>query len=660
MDLFSESDPSSASDVLIMDNTQQHQQQQLNQVQQQLEETCITTTKEELTLIQDETTANISELATVSLKTTTTTTTTSTTTTTLVTNEPIMENLKPEVEFGNIEYKLKLINPTPDRLEHLTSQLKWRLGEGMGEAIYELGVEDDGTAVGLPEEDLQASIETLQAMAGKLSADLTIIRERNGSKGKVLEVLIRKYASDDFSEIRVHIVGNVDSGKSTLLGVLTRGQLDNGRGSARTNVFRHKHEIESGRTSSISSEILGFNSKGGIVNYNNLHGINPSEICEMSSKIINFVDLAGHEKYLKTTLYGMTGCYPDYCMLMIGANNGVIGMTREHLGLALALRVPVFVVVTKIDRCPENILNDTLNDIKKILKSPGSRKLPVSIKSLDDVVVAARNFISERIAPIFCVSNVTGENLNLLKSFLNLLPAKKDWENVADQPARLDIDAIYSVVGTGTVVSGTLMKGVISVGDNLLIGPDDSGIFHPTQVKSIQTKRLPVKQVRAGQTASIALKKIKRSQIRKGMVLVHPNAKPQPTREFEAEVVVLFHSTTISPHYEAVIHCCATQQCGRIIEIDKGVIRTGDKAKVKFRYLMRPEFLTVGSRFIFREGRAKGTGIITKLLPFVPEPKDIVHHKVTVAGTGSGVNGSLPKKKPSHHSRNQKKLLHRS
>lgn len=58
------------------------------------------------------------------------------------------------------------------------------------------------------------------------------------------------------------MLGNVDSGKSTLLGVLTQGELDNGRGRARLNLFRHLHEIQTGRTSSISFEILGFNSKG--------------------------------------------------------------------------------------------------------------------------------------------------------------------------------------------------------------------------------------------------------------------------------------------------------------------------------------------------------------------------------------------------------------
>lgn len=71
-----------------------------------------------------------------------------------------------------------------------------------------------------------------------------------------------KLQISDFLEIRVAVVGNVDAGKSTLLGVLTHGELDNGRGHARQKLFRHKHEMESGRTSSVGNDILGFDSEG--------------------------------------------------------------------------------------------------------------------------------------------------------------------------------------------------------------------------------------------------------------------------------------------------------------------------------------------------------------------------------------------------------------
>ena len=59
-----------------------------------------------------------------------------------------------------------------------------------------------------------------------------------------------------------------------------------------------------------------------------LGGLDWVHICRSSTKVITFIDLAGHEKYLKTTIFGMTGHAPDFCMLMVGSNAGVIGMTK--------------------------------------------------------------------------------------------------------------------------------------------------------------------------------------------------------------------------------------------------------------------------------------------------------------------------------------------
>lgn len=83
-------------------------------------------------------------------------------------------------------------------------------------------------------------------------------------------------------------------------------------------------------------------------------------------------------------------------ILQIGANAGIVGMTKEHLGLALALNVPVFVVVTKIDMCPPNVLDETLKMLNRILRSQGCRKVPIMIKSIDDVVMGAKNMLCER------------------------------------------------------------------------------------------------------------------------------------------------------------------------------------------------------------------------------------------------------------------------
>ena len=211
-------------------------------------------------------------------------------------------------------------------------------------------------------------------------------------------------------------------------------------------------------------------------------------------------------------------------------------------------------IVTKIDICPENILKETLNAINKILKLPGVRKLPYMIKNEDDVITCSKNVVSDRVSPIFLVSHVTGENLDLLKQFINLLPLRKDWESQIDKKAEYFIDQTFYVTGVGTVVSGIVTQGTISVNDNLTLGPDGNGQWKRVQVKGIHCKRNQVKSVHAGQTASLALRKEKRSNIRKGMVLVE-DEHPDAVWEFAAEVLVLYHSTTISSNYQPVIHC---------------------------------------------------------------------------------------------------------
>ncbi|KAF6118917.1 GTP binding protein 1 [Phyllostomus discolor] len=210
------------------------------------------------------------------------------------------------------------------------------------------------------------------------------------------------------------------------------------------------------------------------------------------------------------------------------------------------------------------------------------------------------------------ISNVTGENLDLLKMFLNLLSPRTSYRE--EEPAEFQIDDTYSVPGVGTVVSGTTLRGLIKLNDTLLLGPDPLGNFLPIAVKSIHRKRMPVKEVRGGQTASFALKKIKRSSIRKGMVMVSPRLNPQASWEFEAEILVLHHPTTISPRYQAMVHCGSIRQTATILSMDKDCLRTGDKATVHFRFIKTPEYLHIDQRLVFREGRTKAVGTITKLL----------------------------------------------
>lgn len=529
-----------------------------------------------------------------------------------------------------------------DELQRLVSQLRDKLRNGNGETLHHVG-SGDGARVCRTEQEFADAVALLSRASNQLDAEQVQLRSTTGPEGVIsAEFLIRRRAEvDDFHEVRVAVVGNVDAGKSTLLGVLTHGDLDNGRGLARQKLFRHKHELESGRTSSIGNDILGFDSRGNIVNQPDPHGghLDWVKICEKATKVLTFIDLAGHEKYLKTTIFGMTGHAPDFTMLMIGANAGVVGMTKEHLGLALALSVPVFVVITKIDMCPANVLANTIKLLHKVLKSPGCRKIPVMVQNEEDVVLAASNFATERLCPIFQVSNVTGTNLPLLKTFMNLLmPRGTGFHD--HEPAEFQIDDHYSVPGVGTVVSGLTLKGMIRLNDVLCLGPDSLGHFVNVAIRSIHRKRMPVREVRSGQTASFSLKKIKRSDIRKGMVMLSPVLKPVASWEFEGEILVLHHPTTISPRYQAMVHCGSVRQTASILSMSVDYLRTGDKAKVHFRFMKNPEYIRPGQKMVFREGRTKAIGTVTAALPGIaPSAAHKLIKKMSRESRGGGGGG---------------------
>lgn len=105
---------------------------------------------------------------------------------------------------------------------------------------------------------------------------------------------------------------------------------------------------------------------------------------------------------------------------MVAANNGLIGMSKEHLGIALALNVPVMVVITKIDICPPHILQQTVTQLTKILKSPGARKIPIFIKNREECVNTAVSICSyqkeERLLTISAASIRLAANMSHLSS----------------------------------------------------------------------------------------------------------------------------------------------------------------------------------------------------------------------------------------------------
>ena len=430
----------------------------------------------------------------------------------------------------------------------------------------------------------------------------------------------------DEQRVRLAVVGNVDSGKSTLVGVLTKGIFDNGRGSVRKVVFNYGHEAEKGQTSSIGHEIMGFNSEGVqqlpdrfIENKNKYW----AEVTKKSSKIVVLLDLCGHKKYLKTTIFGLSGLVPDYSMIIVGANTGEIArMTQEHLGITLALKIPFFVVVTKIDMAPENVLQQTIDKLEEVLRSQRVRRIPTRVKTKEDLITCAENLPNNRICPIFLISSVTGEGVDLLKNFIFLLQNRNETNKMLKKPSdpvEFAINENFLVAGVGIAVSGTVMAGTIKLNSVLLLGPDKSNAFRTVQVKGIHKERVSVDKTVAGEMACLAIKPTNKKEIltrddfRKGMVLIDASLKTEPVWEFEADVIILHHATQVQAGYQAVVHCGVIRQSVKVQSLSKDILRAGERGLIRFKYLCNAEYMKTGSYILFREGEIRIFGVVTRL-----------------------------------------------
>uniref|UniRef100_A0A7S1BH96 Elongation factor Tu, chloroplastic n=2 Tax=Corethron hystrix TaxID=216773 RepID=A0A7S1BH96_9STRA len=583
--------------------------------------------------------------------------------------------LPPERESGNVEYKRQILSPSPERLVKLTTQLSYRLDEGDGEAIYEMGVEDGGGHSLLSLEDVVASVDRLEGMARQLNAVVTAKRFTQGMgveeeptdaptatpgslRGGVptrCQVRIRRVEThlldttkgdevdrrtSDVSEtlskrnVRVAVVGNVDAGKSTLIGSMTTNTLDDGRGRCRTSIMRHRHEIESGRTSTATTHLLGFRSDGAVIGGRDrvrAHRRRPEdEVAREADRVVTFMDLAGHERYLKTTIHGVSSGFADYALVLVNSRQPPTHMTQHHLNLCCSFGIPPIVVFTKADGCPEHAFKNSREEVCKMLRAPDVARRPFKVRNKEDVDMCLTKM--HQLAPMFETSAVTGEGMDLLQRMLFHLPKRRKHENKIDRPFEFLVEDIFNVPGVGAVVSGFVNAGTLNVGSHVHIGPLDDGTFLRALAKSAHIARTHADTVVAGQSACLALnlKAESRRRLRRGMVVA--KVEPSATREFDAEICVLKgEGTTIRRSYQAYVHILNVRQSafakhiemiktGTVVPVGKEgkrdeegcvVLRPGARAKVRFEFAKRPEYVRPGMRMLFRDGRVRGVGIIT-------------------------------------------------
>lgn len=553
-----------------------------------------------------------------------------------------IEKSPPESEDGNVEYKVSLLGKDRERIEKLVSQMRYRLFQGDeigedGECIYKLGVRDNGESEGLTEEEFKETFDVVKTMAKENNCSVSILSKiKVDNVRSIYEILCRQHNQSSYIDLTVCIAGNVDSGKSSTLGTLITGKLDDGRGSSRLSVFNFPHEASSGRTSSTAHHILGFSGEGDIVNYSSLEKkMAWSDIVRKSDKIVSFRDLAGHEKYLKTTISGLTSSDADLCMIMVGANMGLTKMTKEHIFICHTLDIPFVICVTKIDIISnrKKAYEDTMADIKKLLKHPTLRRIPFKVNTDEDIVMCSEKVGTQSIVPLFEISNTTGQGLSELRKFLNILPKRRDSNFGKDVKETLFVvDSVFVVKGIGTVLGGHLKSGRIDVKEELFVGPNRVGRYDKVKIRSIHCKRVPVDFVSNGGYACLAVSGLDKQDVRKGQVVVRKENQLSVSRVTMDMKVMKTHSTTLKVGYEPTLHFESSRQVAKLIEIEEvttafskkkdvggedigeggvrpmDVLRSGDRARVVFEFKYRREYIKKGFVVFLNEGRTKATG----------------------------------------------------
>lgn len=444
---------------------------------------------------------------------------------------------------------------------------------------------------------------------------------------------------DNMKEVRLAVIGNVDSGKTTLVGCLTKIIRDDGRGFARQYVFNYQHEKENGRTSSIAQEIMGFKNNLQIEVGRSTEKKNScwKEIIENSDKVVSLIDLCGHEKYLKTTMFGLTGLLPDYAMILVGTNMGVQRMTKEHLGIVISLSIPFFIVFTKIDIAPEDVKNQTISTFSTLLRK-AAQKIVCKVTNSKEAITCADAILGDKICPIFQVSSVTGEGVEDLRTFISYLKPRH-IENASNSIIKTSqgkleflIDSCFNTK-VGVVYSGVVVSGTIKVGQIAMLGPDKEGHFKQVQVKTIHFKRMDVDYVECGNSCSVKLKsydkkfEMKTDNFRKGMIILGADQPLKACMEFEVDALILHHATSIKVGYQSVIHCGIIRQTATIVGMSKDILRAGEEGTIRFRFLKSPEYLHEGDIVLFREGRTRGKGKISKLYYYVKDNKGNLNEK---------------------------------
>jgi len=307
-----------------------------------------------------------------------------------------------------------------------------------------------------------------------------------------------------------------------------------------------------------------------------------------------FVDVPGHERFVKNMLAGAGGI--DLVMLIVAADESVMPQTREHFQICRLLQVPAgIIVLTKADIADADMLE---------------------VARIETRELVAGSFLAG--APVVAVSSRTGEGLDALRRALTSA-ASAVRERDRGGPTRLPIDRVFSVKGFGTVVTGTLVSGCIRQDDELLVLPRDLRV----KVRGLQVHGRQAGAADAGHRVAANLGGIDLADLARGDTLSAPSAL-ESTRRADAVVELLPDTRALKHGARVRFHNGTTEVLARVAVASSrdgsgtaAEIAPGGSAYVRIRF-EAPTVLTRGDRFIVRAYSPSvtiGGGVVLDPLP---------------------------------------------
>ena len=306
---------------------------------------------------------------------------------------------------------------------------------------------------------------------------------------------------------------------------------------------------------------------------------------------INFgiIDVPGHERFVRAMVSGVGGM--DMVMLVIAADEGIMPQTREHLDICRLLGVSKgLVALTKSDLVDPDWLELVQGEVREYL---------------------AGSFLED--APIVPVSAKTGSGLDALREELGRIALLTDLKR-GDGPFRLPVDRVFSVPGFGTVVTGTLLAGQVSVNNEVEILP--SGIT--SRVRGIQAHGANSDKGTAGQRLAMNLQGVNHDQVHRGDV-VTPRGVYRTTALVDVRLNHLKSSPRRLKHRSTFrLHSATYEVAAKIILFDRDFLEPGESDFAQIR-LAHPVLLLSGDSFILRSSSPSLTvGGGSVLDPFPP------------------------------------------